>query len=184
MPAILEPSPVAESSQPAAAPGDVVGDGKWVRAERLADWPDRCLACNRDARGRRIKIRYWWHHPAWLLTLFVVGPLGYAIIGLIVSRRSSQRVPICGWHRFRRNAWLVTGIGGLFLPFPVVLGLEAITGEEYPLLRGLAVVAHVFLPLISMACSRFGLPKRIENGLLWLKAGRAFRASVDADVFA
>ena len=97
----------------------------WRRREHIimyrdSDLPDYCVKCNAPVvENDKHRQRFYWHNPA--LYLLLISPIIYAIVAVIVSRRTTLYVGLCQQHRKTRSNALIagwaTGLGGLFSMF-------------------------------------------------------------------
>src|SRR5437870_4809895 len=67
-----EPVPVLPHLTPMAATAlGVWREGKVLVVAKETRLPPACVKCNAPSDGRPIRKKFWWHHPAWLLLIFV-----------------------------------------------------------------------------------------------------------------
>lgn len=95
----------------------------WRRKRQLVtgpevEFPDRCVKCNGDAGGYRLKRPLFWHHPALYLLIFFPGLLIYLIVAMVVRKRTILHVGLCERHRAKRKMailtawiWFLLGVG-------------------------------------------------------------------------
>jgi hypothetical protein len=86
--------------------------GKFLIMRKDATLPNRCVKCNADAAGYKLKRKLFWHHPALYLMIVFPGLLIYAIVATIVGKRARIEIGLCGEHRRLRSrnlliAWLL-----------------------------------------------------------------------------
>lgn len=141
-------------------------DGKLLVAARETVLPDRCVKCNRPARGARMAKKLYWHPPAYYL--FICGGLLlYAIIALIVRKTATLHLGICEEHRSkrRRSIAITWSLVGLTIALFVVSGVTnegAIAGLAVLILLGALIFGIVTTQLVS--------PVKIDQqGVVWLK---------------
>jgi hypothetical protein len=135
--------PVAEVD---AGPVDGSGlhrDGKLVRMDAGARFPDRCLRCNRPAANYRAERSLYWRPVWWRWTvglslvllfvvsgvdplvsgLFLLAVIGFAIADIFVRRKMVVEYRLCERHRSVRSgvmaafvtSWiLLLGVSGVF----------------------------------------------------------------------
>ena len=105
-------------------------DGKDVVVVRDKPLPPRCVKCNARVTGAIKTRKFYWHTPM-LYLVILVGLLFYAIVALIVRKKSEHAVALCPTHARRRQAFifgsLAMFVAGLFVAFSgadwVVLGI-------------------------------------------------------------
>jgi hypothetical protein len=141
-------------------------DGKFLVAANDSVLPDRCVKCNAPAIGSKMTKKFYWHPPAFYL-LICAGVLIYAIIAMIVRKKSILHLGICAEHRSRRSRSIaITWITVAAAIFSIVVAAATDSG-------GLAFIG-IFLLLGAMI---FGLiatqlvaPTKIDHqSVVWLK---------------
>jgi hypothetical protein len=134
---------------------------------------DRCVKCNGNAKGYRLKRQLFWHHPA--LYVLVISPLIYIIVAAIVQKRSKTQVGLCPEHRGKRLkgiligwALFLTGAAGLIASIANLTGPTTGAG-----VAGTAIIASIVVILggiITIAVvSRTVTPTRITRRHVFLK---------------
>lgn len=116
--------------------------------------PDRCVKCNEDSAGYRLKKTLYWHHPAFYL--FLMGNiLLYALVAGLARKKAVVTFALCPEHRSKRTNALLLGWGttlvsflGLFvLPrldpseaWPIIICVVGMVGGiAYVIIRGTAL---------------------------------------------
>jgi hypothetical protein len=81
----------------------------------------QCIKCGVPADGKPVERTYYWHHPA-LYLLFLVSPLIYVIVALVVRKGMRVKVSLCMLHAQKRSIWVtlawvlpVVGIADAFI---------------------------------------------------------------------
>ncbi|HEY0505297.1 MAG TPA: hypothetical protein VGD42_17580 [Lysobacter sp.] len=102
--------------------GDCWRDGRQLVVRPGCTLPGRCIKCNEPAEqltGRS----FYWHHPG-LYVVALLNLLIYAVIALVVRKRTRVTVGLCRRHRSRRLLSLAvatvgtaTGLALLFMAF-------------------------------------------------------------------
>lgn len=106
-----------------------------VVALKDAEFPDRCICCNRPAEGRSVKKTVFWHTPILLPLLLISFPF-YLLLAFSFRRIHSYKIPLCRNHYFQRMA--LTIIGLILLPgFPALALLAINGGAPYWFLTGI-----------------------------------------------
>ena len=129
------------------------GAGVWRRQRQLvvalsAALPDRCVKCNCDVAGSRLKRVLYWHHPALYLMILFPGLLIYAIVAMAVRKRAIIMIGLCAEHRSQRArailiAWLLAVLGGCGAFYGIVNDGMAYVGAGL-----LAVLVAMILGLV------------------------------------
>ncbi len=141
--------------------------------------PSRCVKCGNPAAERWMTTTFSWHHPGYYF--FIISPILYVIVALIVRKRIKVAVPLCAAHRSIRvkRLW----IGGLLLvaciPIPVTLAMyiENEAGQNLAIWLGFALfIAGLFF----LACATPLRATHIGSSSAEFKgAGRDFLAQLD-----
>ena len=56
-------------------------------------FPDRCIVCNRKAKGVTVRKMLFWHNPLLLPVLFLSWPF-YIVLALVFRRHISVSIPL------------------------------------------------------------------------------------------
>ena len=111
------------------------GVGVWRRQRELvvahdAPLPDRCMKCNSEVQGQRLKRQLYWHHPALYIMILFPGLLIYALVAMLVRKRATLHIGICDLHRSQRTRTIIIA-WSLFLAgaVAIVFGASELTGE-------------------------------------------------------
>ncbi len=80
-------------------------------AKKRAEFPDRCVKCNRPAEGYRLRRNLSWHNP--VLYVALLSPLIYIILALCLRKTARLDIGLCRRHRQKRArtiwiAWLTS----------------------------------------------------------------------------
>jgi len=94
--------------------GDCWRDGKDLVVRPGCTLPGRCIKCNEPADLPMRHARFYWHHPALYLVVFL-GVLLYPIIALFFRRRTPVTLGLCVRHLRRRRASLGVACAGAVL---------------------------------------------------------------------
>lgn len=177
--------PSLESSRHSLAKSNREGDdglrreGRLLVASRKATFPDRCVKCNAEAHGYRLKRNLYWHHPAYFLILVICNIFAYALVAIFVKRTALFRVGLCPLHRRRRRTAILFGWFCILLSFGLIAA--AVEWEAWS------------LAIASGACALFGIvyggirsqvitAKKIDKRTVWIRgAGVAFLESLDEE---
>ncbi len=114
------------------------GAGPWRYKKQLvtglnAVLPLRCVKCNADTDAPQLTRKVYWYHPALYILLF--SPVIFAIVALVVRKRSQATVSLCPLHRSKRLtsifvAWglFIAGFVAIFLAISNSQGWLAAVG--------------------------------------------------------
>ena len=141
-------------------------EGKFLVAASDTVLPDRCVKCNAPAHGLKMTKKFYWHPPAFYL-LICAGVLIYAIVALIVRKKSIIHLGICSEHKKRRSrsiaiTWLTVGVSFLM----IVIAATTETG-------GLAFIGILLLLgaiIFGLMTTQLVVPTKIDaQSVVWLK---------------
>jgi hypothetical protein len=157
--------------------GDCWRDGKDLVVRPGCTLPGRCIKCNEPAELPMRHARFYWHHPALYLVVFL-GVLLYPVIALFFRRRTPVTIGLCARHLQRRRASVSLAFAG------VALGIGAIAmGVQRDVLPlwfagGAVMVASLAIGIVG---SRLLVVTRIgENYTRFRGAGTEFLATLPA----
>lgn len=139
--------------------------GNLLVLRKDATLPDRCVKCNADTGGYKLRRKLFWHHPA-LYLLIIVALLIYAIVATIVGKRARIEIGLCPEHRRKRSrslliAWL------LFVSSIICFVLAGLLSNGWFVFGGLILL--VASPVYGMLSCAMVSPKRIDDQHVWLK---------------
>ena len=174
-------APVTDLSTPRAP--DETGvwrDGVLLVMSKGAELPDRCLKCNEPANGWSLKRNLSWH-PQWYYLLFLISPILYIIVALIVRKTAKTRIPLCPRHRGRRRriialAWTLSLVGPLVL-FAGAVGSDSVKGFAGETASSAVLMISIFGGLamflagliLAVIASQVVVPQKIDKRFVWLK---------------
>ena len=146
------------------------GTGVWRRKRQLvvalsAVLPDRCVKCNCEVGGSRLKRNLYWHHPALYLMLIFPGLLIYAIVAMAVRRRATLMIGLCPEHRSQRTrailiAWLLAVLGGCG-------AFHGIAHDEMPYV-GAGLLAVLVAMILGLVRGPVVQARKIDGGHAYL----------------
>jgi hypothetical protein len=153
-------------------------DKNLVRVRKGAVLLDRCIKCNGPADGLPFKRSLSWASPYWALSVFLIGPLLFVVVYVIVSRRGKVTVGLCPLHRKNRARAIALG----WLTALAGIGCIIATGMAFDHLTSIGISSNLFLPigigvgillllvgLIGGAIgSRVLVATRIDKNFIWL----------------
>ncbi|UYB52608.1 hypothetical protein OCJ37_01175 [Xanthomonas sp. AM6] len=148
--------------QAATAPPPLPGEALWrdgndLLCVRDTPFPAHCVKCGMALRNDELKKRtFYWHAPAWY-ALVLVSIVIYAIVAVIVRKRSGHMLGMCTAHRRRRN-WFVLLAVGAFVAGPL-LGF-AVGGDAG---FGLGLVVFLAMSVTGMIGARILVPRRMDE---------------------
>jgi hypothetical protein len=112
--------------------------------------PPHCVRCGNTATEPWVKITFSWHHPGYYF--FLVSPILYAIVALIVRRKIKILVPLCKPHKSIRKKRLWMGAILLLgcIPLPVLFAafVDNEAANEIALFLGLGMFIAGLLFLV------------------------------------
>ena len=153
-------------------------DKNLVRVRKGAVLLDRCIKCNGPADRRPFKRSLSWASPYWALSVFLIGPLLFVVVYVIVSRRGKVTVGLCPLHRKKRARAIALG----WITSLAGIGCIIATGMAFDHLTSIGISSNLFLPigiglgillllvgLIGGAIgSRVLVATRIDKNFIWL----------------
>ncbi|MCA8956558.1 MAG: hypothetical protein KDC87_10825 [Planctomycetes bacterium] len=144
-----------------------------------AQLPERCIVCNAPADGDAMIKTLYWHHWAFSL-LWVLNPVLYAIIALIVRKKSRLCFSLCPSHRARRRRGIRFSVGGLVLGFTAaVVGTALNMDFDWKLgLAGAGIALVIVAPVVGSILATVLHVQRIERGRAYLRLGAEFTESI------
>ena len=148
-------------------------DGKKLVVHKQAVLPPICVKTN-EPSGRKIKRKYYWHHPAVYLAI-LLNLIIYIILALVIRKKHELEVPVAEETAGKRRTGII--IGWVLALAAVALFVGAITwilqpGNEDN--AGYGVLAIIFAGLILIGGSIIGsraasilTPKRMTESATW-----------------
>ncbi|HLW51349.1 MAG TPA: hypothetical protein VKW06_00775 [Candidatus Angelobacter sp.] len=124
--------------------------------------PATCIRCGAPADGKPLTKWYYWHAPAFYLTI-LLGVLVYVIVAVVVRKGMKVTVPLCVQHRQRRSivvtlTWVLplVGIADAFIlaQFNIDGGIIALVTVAL-ILSGLVVWAMAGNPIRPLKIDNF-----------------------------
>ena len=165
-------SPLSDTTRPIQRSGSH-GAGIWSDYNLLvlrkdAELPDRCIACNEPAEGRRWTQKFYWHSPVFYL-LIIVNILIYVLVAVIVRKSAQLSLGICERHQRQRTTALIVGWTTFAL---AILGFVIAT-QLRDATVAVAIIASLALFFVGILYAIFRRqlvsPKRIDKNFVWLK---------------
>lgn len=144
----------------------------WRNRETLvvckgAELPDRCLKCNAPAAGYRFRRDLAWLHPNWVL-VFLISPILYVLVYLILRKRGTVTVGVCARHREIRTRAILWGCGLSLAGLGSVIATAGVPENLVPF----SVLGGIVLLLVGLITGAFGsrilVPKRIDKHFIHL----------------
>jgi len=171
--------PVSRLSEALSAEvgGDCWRDGKDLVVRPGCTLPGRCIKCNEPADLPMRHARFYWHHPALYLLVFL-GLLFYVVIAMFVRRRTPVTLGLCARHSQKRRASLAVAFAGSALGVAAIaVGMQ---NELVPLsFAGVAVIVASLI--VGILGSRLLVVTRIgENYTRFRGASAEFLETLPA----
>jgi hypothetical protein len=141
-------------------------DGKLLVAASDTVLPDRCVKCNAPAAGVKMTKKFYWHPPAFYL-LICAGVLIYAIVALIVRKKSVIHMGICPEHKKRRArsvaiTWVAVGVS--------IATIIAAAATETGALAFIGIFLLLGAMIYGIIATQLVVPTRIDqHSVVWLK---------------
>lgn len=137
-------------------------DGNELVCRRDAVLPPHCIKCDARLREDERKAHtFYWHTP-WLLLLVLVSVLVYAIVAVIVRKRSAHLLGLCQAHRRRRAGFLSLMVGAVLVPPALGYAIGSATDAQTGTVAGIVLFLAMFVAGIRGA--RLLIPRRIDEG--------------------
>jgi hypothetical protein len=131
---------------------------------------DRCVKCNAPSEGNRLKRNFYWHHPALYFLVIFPGLLIYAIVAIIVRKRSKTEVGLCSVHRKRRAIWILSCWAAFFAGVAgVIVGANALSGNAAAAVITSSIVVMLASIITGVVMARTVAPTRITRTHVFLK---------------
>jgi len=125
----------------APAGGQLWRFGKQLVLRSETALPDRCVKCNAPANGSRLRRRLYWHSPV-IYVLILINLLIYALVAIIVRKRTVVEIGLCEHHRRRRHIVIGTC-------WALVLAGLAMVGGGINMNEGFLTLTGILLALVS-----------------------------------
>ena len=162
------PVPVLSYAAPGFGAQAVRGawrDGPTVVVYQSAELPDACVKCGGPPE-RRLKRKLAWHPPIVYVGL-LGGILPFAIMAMVMQKKVTVMVPMCGEHLQKRKralliAWTLS-VGGL----AVAIGGPMVARPE--LLIPLGIILFIVGIIFGVRTTNPLQPKKIELPYAYLK---------------
>jgi hypothetical protein len=157
---------------PRTRPTNYSGAGLWRDSTMLvlrkeAELPDRCMACNQPADGRRLKQTFYWHPPAYYL-LVLINLIVYVLVAMMVRKSAKLEIGICERHQRQRFRAAIVGWVGTPLGILAIASAGASrSGAPTFLIVGIGLL--LFSLIFAIVRRQLVSPKRIDRNFVWLK---------------
>lgn len=156
---------------------DVWSDGTSLFLTRGAVLPDRCVKCDAETGGYKLKRNLSWHHPLLYLLVFV-NLLIYIIVALIVRKTARVDVGLCPRHRSRRLRAILIGwlgsLGGIAMMISAAIVNQA-PASGFLVAGGLVML--LFSLFYGLMIAQVVRPTKIDDRLVTLRGiGPAYLA--------
>jgi hypothetical protein len=104
-------------------PPAICATGNLLLVPRGLVLPARCVKCGNASSEPWPRITFSWHHPGYYC--FIISPILYAIVALIVRKTIKLSVPLCKAHKSIRKKRLLMATVLLIgcIPLPTALGV-------------------------------------------------------------
>jgi len=160
--------------------------GIWAHGKTLifakgVIFPERCVKCNCSATGKPLKLRFYWHHPAWyalflLIVFSCFGLLVALILIAIIRKKAVVRVRLCPRHHGHRVAGITAALVGVIA---CIIGVPLAAASNISLFAPAGLLALTGGLVCLIVFGRVLRPTRIDNDFVWAKgAGDAFLSTL------
>ncbi len=134
-----------------------------------AQLPNRCVKCNGPTDANHIRFKMAWHSPVAYFGL-LLGLIPYIILAIVLQKKLTVDVSVCGHHRRRRrNAVWMAWLGAVAAFVLMILGGASLRQPA----SGMSIVAGFALLIFSIfygvLAFRIIWPKRIDGQRAWVK---------------
>lgn len=158
--------------------GALAREGDQVRGSKQAEWPDRCVVCNRPAEGSRLKMTLQWH-PRWVFLLLLLNVIVFAIGAAVTRKTAVVQVGLCEEHR--RSRRFILTVGGAALALSVLLCAGGIAGldssDRYALVIAVGGIVAISGLLVMTRAAPLKVV-RVTKDEYWVRAGSDFTHSL------
>jgi hypothetical protein len=117
--------------------------------------PRVCMVCARRARTYKRKGFSW--NPGWVYILLLAGLLPFVIVALILTKRRTVEVPLCGRHRHHWLARQGLMLGSLVGLLGAIFGTLALTPRNVPDLFFLGVLGGLIGWIVLVVIVNMGM---------------------------
>ncbi len=151
------------------------GQGVWRDGSQLvmckdAELPARCVKTNAPT-DRTLRRQLAWHNPLFYAVLFLVGPVIYIIVALIVQKKADIQVGLSP-EGFRSRRWGIA-IGWLSFFLGAVVFIVGVANSKPNNNWWIVIIAGLLGGLIGIIVgvikSRVVSPTKITDSHVWLK---------------
>ncbi len=151
------------------------GQGLWRDGSQLvmckdAELPARCVKTN-EPTDRTLRRQLSWHNPFFYVVLFLVGPLIYIIVALIVQKKADIQVGLSP-EGFRSRRWGIA-IGWLSFLLGAVVFIVGIANSKpnnnWWVATVVGLVGGLIGIIVGVIKSRVVSPTKITDRHVWLK---------------
>jgi hypothetical protein len=143
--------------------------GNVLVMHKLAPLPDICLKSNQPAT-RRLRRTMYWHQP-WFYIIFLISPLIYIIVAMIVQKNATIQIGLTDdWYSRRQRRMLVSWLTFLACGAMLFVGIaNAESADWAPLLILLGIVGGLAAAITGLIICRLVTPERITDEYVWVK---------------
>ena len=136
-------------------------------------WPSRCYKCNVSTENAK-QVKLYYINP-WIYITFIISPLVYIIVSLIVRKKYVLNLPICDNHlkrrkRFIMSQWIVATITVTLLTIGISLNNSTLIITS--------ILLFIYF-LAALVLGRMAYIVKLKDERIWIKgAGKDFISSL------
>jgi hypothetical protein len=166
-------SPQGYYQQPApqkpAAFAGLWRQGNILVMHKLAPLPDICLLSNQPATKRLSRTMYW--HQPWIYIVFLISPVIYFIVAVIVQKNATIRIGLNDeWYARRQRRMLVSWLTVFAFLALLGVGVANVDSADWaPLAIIAGIVGGLAAMITGLLICRLVTPDRITDEYVWVK---------------
>jgi hypothetical protein len=146
--------------------------GNTLVMHKMAQLPPICIKSNQYAT-QWLKRNLQWHNP-WVALTFLISPLIYIIVAMIVTKRATIHIGLTDeWFARRRTRMLIAWGIGLSSFALFALGIWLLSNQPGDALGVIPIVLSVIFLIVAIAYGQYACrlvyPQRIDDSYVWLK---------------
>ena len=135
------------------------------------------MKCDAPADGYRLRKKFYWHPSGYYLLIFFPGILIYAIVALIIRKKTSIAIGLCPIHWRKRRRAILIGLLAFLLGLAGLISGVAISTTSRENNGVFVVLAGVGLILFSALWAIYGVrvlwPRKVDDRNAWYAGASA-----------